>query len=1174
MQRNKKARKHSFVLIMLWMLLAVCPAYCNTYYVDPNGSNGNPGDIDHPYQTINKGVSMAAAGDTVYVRAGTYTYSGSALTLSTKSGSSPTNRPKLFSYQNERPLVDLSAMGTGSTNGIRINGNYWYIKGIDFRGAPNNGIAITGGSYNIIEFCRAYENRDSGVQLGNGASYNQIINCDSYYNYDPDTGGQNADGFSPKMDVGTGDYFYGCRSWQNSDDGYDGYLRGSDNVDVTYENCWAFKNGYLKDANSTVHGNGNGFKMGGSDDKTLRHNVTLINCLSFLNLVKGFDQNNNRGSMTLYNCTAYNNGGNNYYFSNSEPLADGKTATVANCVYFTGTISLADFVVQMTNSWLSPFVVTSDDFNSIDPSAAYGPRNADGSLPDITFMHPVVGSDLIDGGTNVWLPYCGSAPDLGYFEYCTGIYPGVASNPTPASGTTGVSNTQTLSWTAGANTTSHDVYFGPYIYPPFIGNQTGTTYDTGTMVQGITYYWRITENNTDCTTPGVVWSFTTAPPPPPGPATDPTPTNGATGVSQTQDLSWTAGSGIVDSYNVYFGTAASPPLVLSHQLSTSYGDTGTMVPGITYYWRIDENNLGGTTTGAVWHFTIAPPPLPGPASNLIPADGAINVSQTQDLLWTAGSGIVDSHDVYFGTAASPPLVSSHQTATSYDTGIMTQGTTYYWHIDENNLGGTTTGAVQSFTTTAQQNVIIIGSWVKGTTHAKETGTNRGLIFIAHAKQTSSPDPNLTAVKYGGQSMTRIITKLQGSGTSNTPYVAAFYLNEAGIAAATNTTFTPTWTNLPTYVDYTSAFVENVNQTTSIGATDSNGTGTGTGATIGASPPLTTTAGDIVIEASATTSSSAGTYTANNGFTKDFDNSNSSFDAMDGHKTATGVPETPSVTHSINSNVKVLIGFVVKDMVASPPDAASNPSPSAGATNVSLTQDLSWTPGSGATSHDVYFGTAASPPQVSSSQTGTTYDTGTMTSLTTYYWRIDEENSSGTNTGPVWSFTTADTIPPTPNPMTWAHEPNTVNSSSITMTATTASDDSGVQYYFANITDSNHDSGWVSNSAWTDTGLTNNTKYFYKVKARDMSANHNETGLSLADANATTLVWNCAMSIASDLTGNCQVDFLDFVRLADAWAGNPPDVDLNGDNVLDLKDLAQFAADWLTCNRVPAGECWK
>jgi hypothetical protein len=503
---------------------------------------------------------------------------------------------------------------------------------------------------------------------------------------------------------------------------------------------------------------------------------------------------------------------------------------------------------------------------------------------------------------------------------------------------------------------------------------------------------------------------------------------------------------------------------------------------------------------------------------------------------------------------------------------MVMGTTYYWRIDEKNLGGTTTGTVWNFTATSQQSVLILGSWVTGTTHAKETGSNRGLIFIAHAKHTA--DPNLLTVTYGGQSMTKIVSRLQtATGTNSRAYAAAFYLNEAGIAAATNTTFTPTWTNTPTTnLEYTSVFVCNVNQTNSIGATDSNATDTGTGPTIGALPPLATGPGDMVIEASANTT--PGTYTANNGFTKDFDSSSASYDAMDGHKTTTAASETPSVTHSVSSNRKVIIGFVVRDIASPPPDAASNPSPANTATDVNLTQNLIWTPGAGAASHGVYFGTV-NPPPFEVNQTATSYATGTRAPLTTYYWRIKEININGTNLGPVWSFTTWDTISPTPNPMTWASEPNTINSSSIAMTATTASDVSGVQYYFANVTDPTHDSNWVSSPVWTDTGLTNNTKYTYKVKARDMSVNHNQTGWS-SDANATTLMWSCTSPIASDLTNNCQVDFLDFVILADAWAINsdPPTVDLNGDGVLNLKDLAQFASDWLTCNRAPANECWQ
>ncbi len=322
LQISKRWQCLAILLLILGMLLAVCPAYCSSYFVAPDGSDSNSGTIDSPFKTIGKGVSVAVAGDTIYVRGGTYTYTGTGtvITLPTKSGASETNRCYLMGYNDERPLLDCNAMTGTSADCIKINGNYWYIKGLDIKGAPRHGININGGSYNIIEFCSSYENRETGVKFDNGAAYNQIINCDSYYNCDADQ--KDADGFAPKMAVGTGNYFYGCRSWQNSDDAYDGYLRGADDVNTTYENCWCFKNGYLKDGSASI-GNGNGFKMGGSDDKTLRHNVILKNCLAFSNRVKGFDQNNDKGNITLYNCTAFSNG--TYNYSIPLELASGKT---------------------------------------------------------------------------------------------------------------------------------------------------------------------------------------------------------------------------------------------------------------------------------------------------------------------------------------------------------------------------------------------------------------------------------------------------------------------------------------------------------------------------------------------------------------------------------------------------------------------------------------------------------------------------------------------------------------------------------------------------------------------------------------------------------------------------------------------------------------------------------
>jgi len=98
-----------------------------------------------------------------------------------------------------------------------------------------------------------------------------------------------------------------------------------------------------------------------------------------------------------------------------------------------------------------------------------------------------------------------------------GLPPGHASNPNPADGATGVSLTADLSWTAGVDVTSHDIYFGTSNPPPFIQNQTITSFDTGIMSYVTTYYWRIDEIGATCKIQGLLWNFTTVSKPPPPP---------------------------------------------------------------------------------------------------------------------------------------------------------------------------------------------------------------------------------------------------------------------------------------------------------------------------------------------------------------------------------------------------------------------------------------------------------------------------------------------------------------------------------------------------------------------------------------------------------------------------------------------------------------------------------
>jgi hypothetical protein len=50
----------------------------------------------------------------------------------------------------------------------------------------------------------------------------------------------------------------------------------------------------------------------------------------------------------------------------------------------------------------------------------------------------------------------------------------------------------------------------------------------------------------------------------------------------------------------------------------------------------------------------------------------------------------------------------------------------------------------------------------------------------------------------------------------------------------------------------------------------------------------------------------------------------------------------------------------------------------------------------------------------------------------------------------------------------------------------------VLYYFNNVTDPNHDSGWQESSFYADSGLTPNTSYTYRYKVRDKSTQQNET----------------------------------------------------------------------------------
>lgn len=397
------------------------------FYIVTNGndSTGN-GSITNPYATLAKATGQANPGDLIYVRGGTY--NPTAKTSLSRSGTAA--QPiRVRAYPGEQPILNCSGVGSG-TDGIGLTGSYWQLYGLEVANAPHNGIKIQGsnsinpaGSHNTIERCVFRNCGNTGFQLGSSTlttyipSDNLVLNCDAYRNYDSAKHGEDADGFAAKWYIGTNNVFRGCRSWENSDDGWDLWM-GINRVLI--DNCWAFRNGSNCWNDTNFQGNGNGFKLGGGDPGgyvPAAHRV--VRCVAFNNMGDGghgFDQNYNTAGLTLDDNTAWANPSNNFALNSTTTTAG--VHVVHNNLSIDGTIDIQSSAIQTSNSWqviTSPDASTNDVL-SIDVAFAVAPRRDDGSLPESPFMRPVPGGRLVDKGADIGEPFSGSAPDLGAYE--------------------------------------------------------------------------------------------------------------------------------------------------------------------------------------------------------------------------------------------------------------------------------------------------------------------------------------------------------------------------------------------------------------------------------------------------------------------------------------------------------------------------------------------------------------------------------------------------------------------------------------------------------------------------------------------------------------------------------------------------------------------------------------
>jgi MYXO-CTERM domain-containing protein len=451
-------------------------ARATDYYVSPTGSDSAAGTMAAPWATLQKGATTAVAGDTVWIRGGTYAIttpatSGGGINF-TKSGTASANI-NYFAYQGEHPKFDFTNLvisTTGYTMGFTVSGSYLHFKGLEICCVPmntfsNNGISVTGSAaYDTFEQLDMHGNSGNGIFIGNKSGGGHLVlNCDAHDNYDATSNqgqGQNADGFGIHYQTsGATSTIRGCRAWWNSDDGYDLI---NQEIPVTVENSWAMMNGYaMYGTYSPTSGNGNGFKMGSS--KTgVRHLVQ--NNVAWKNKANGFYANHSTGGNNWYNNTSFMNGTNYNMLASSFDSSGNVVMTITltgalahvmrNNIGYPKSNQNMDGVDTMFNTWDLNITPASSDFASIsDPSVsmtgmqiegmgALGPRQADGSLPNVDFMHLSAASRMIDKGTDVGLPYVGAAPDLGAYEYGA-TSTGGSSGTTGAGGSTGAGGTTT-----------------------------------------------------------------------------------------------------------------------------------------------------------------------------------------------------------------------------------------------------------------------------------------------------------------------------------------------------------------------------------------------------------------------------------------------------------------------------------------------------------------------------------------------------------------------------------------------------------------------------------------------------------------------------------------------------------------------------------------------------------
>jgi len=459
-------------------------------------------------------------------------------------------------------------------------------------------------------------------------------------------------------------------------------------------------------------------------------------------------------------------------------------------------------------------------------------------------------------------------------------------------------------------------------------------------------------------------------------ASRPNPEDGSLILDTWANLSWSPGDFAV-SHDVYLGdnfddvNEGTGDTFRGNQADTFFvaGFPGFpypegLVPGTTYYWRIDEvndANVASPWKGPIWSFSIPPRKTYDPN----PANGAKFTDPDVTLSWTPGFG-AKLHTVYFDDNfddVNSAVGGAPQATTTYAPGILELDKDYYWRVDEFDGITTHKGDVWSFRTTIPGlGKVIYETWqnIPGTDLDALKDDPRYPGSPTSVEELTSFGIDEDMDDYGGRIHGWLYVPTTGDYTF---WLASDDEGELWLSTDDDPSNVVRIAHEPSWAPYNS-FQQK-------------------------SDPVFLVGGNKYYISALWKEGGGG----------------------DNCQVAWQGPGVPTRVVIAGSNLSPY-----------EPVQAFGPNPKDGGTGVTQTPILSWKPGKYAASHQVYFGadedavknaTTASPEYKGSSGLGSeSYDPGKLTWFTTYYWRVDEVNNVRSDSpwiGKVWSFTTADFI---------------------------------------------------------------------------------------------------------------------------------------------------------------------